>query len=135
VATSSSALQKRLAEREALLSKLDQAKVQEQMNAAMAQLGSAVGSDVPTLDEVRAKIEHRLAAAQAMTQVNGADADMKMLEVEQAQREAETAARLADLRAELSVRVLPVTPAALPEGSTSREVTERISAEAVEAQR
>jgi phage shock protein A len=115
VTTSSAALRKRLAEREALLSKLDQAKVQEQMNAAMAQLGSGVGGDVPSLDEVRTKIEHRLAAAQAMTEVGGAGIDMRMLEVEQAQREAETAARLADLRAELGVRVVPPPRAALPE--------------------
>jgi phage shock protein A len=114
VTTSSDALQKRLAEREALLSKLDQAKVQEQMNAAMAQLGSGVGGDVPSLDEVRTKIEHRLAAAQAMTEVGGAGVDMRMLEVEQAQREAETAARLAALRAELGIRVLPPQQAALP---------------------
>src|SRR5688572_7675781 len=41
-------LQKRLSERQKLLSQLDQAKMQEQMNKAMASLSEVVGQDVPT---------------------------------------------------------------------------------------
>jgi phage shock protein A len=131
VATSSAALQKKLGEREALLSRLDQAQMQEQMNAAMSQLTATVGGDVPTLDEVRTKIDRRLAAAQAMTEVSGAGVDMRMLEVEQAQRQAETDARLAGLRAELGVTVTPVErlalaaprPADLPVQPEADEVT------------
>jgi phage shock protein A len=47
VAQNSSALQKRLSERQKLLSQLDQAKMQEQMNRAMATLSQAVGQVVP----------------------------------------------------------------------------------------
>src|SRR5438105_1161072 len=52
VQQNSAILQKKLAERQKLLSQLDQAKMQEQMNRAMATLSEAVGQDVPTFDEV-----------------------------------------------------------------------------------
>jgi phage shock protein A len=113
VRTSSAALQKKLAEREALLSRLDQAQMQEQMNAAMQQLSAGVGGDVPTLDEVRAKIDRRLAAAHATTEVQGTNVDLQMLEVEEAQRQAETEARLGELRGQLGIRVTPVATPAL----------------------
>ncbi|MDQ3570934.1 MAG: PspA/IM30 family protein, partial [Actinomycetota bacterium] len=53
VAQNSSALQKKLSQRQKLLSQLDQAKMQEQMNKAMATLSETVGQDVPTLEEVQ----------------------------------------------------------------------------------
>ena len=97
------ALQKTLAERERLLSRLDQATMQEQMNAAMAQLNQTMGDDVPTLDEVRRKIDARVATAQAMSELREDTLDVSMLEVEQAQQRAETEARLIDLRAQLGL--------------------------------
>ena len=57
------ALQGKLAERQKLLSQLDQAKMQEQMNTAMSSLGEDVGEDVPGFDEIRDKIEARYAKA------------------------------------------------------------------------
>ena len=69
VAQNSTALQKKLAERQKLLSQLDQAKMQEQMNKAMASLSETVGQDVPTLDEVRDKIEARYAKAKGMAEL------------------------------------------------------------------
>src|SRR5437588_2698511 len=57
VGQNSSALQRKLAERQKLMSQLDQAKMQEQMNKAMATLSETVGQDVPTLEEVRDKVE------------------------------------------------------------------------------
>ena len=95
------ALQKALGERERLLSQIDQARMQEQMNAAMAQLRATVGDEVPTLEEVRTKVERRLAIAKATTDVSGATVDTQMLEVEEAQAEAETEARLLELREQL----------------------------------
>ncbi len=103
VSQNSAAVQKKLAEREQLLSQLDQAGMQEQMNAAMAQLHQTVGDEVPTLDEVRAKIERRLATAQATTDLTGAGVDASMLAVEQAKREAEAAARLSSLREQMGL--------------------------------
>jgi len=108
VAQNSTALQKKLAERQQLLSQLDQARMQEEMNKAMGQLSESVSDDVPTFDEVRAKIEKRLARAQAATEIGAASVDTKMLEVEQAQMSAEAQARLGSLRAELGLRAPPM---------------------------
>jgi phage shock protein A len=103
VSQNSSALQKKLAEREKLLSQLDQAKMQEQMTKAMKQLNETVGEEVPTFEQVREKIEKRLAKAQATADLSGASVDTKMLEVEQAQASAEAQARLSELRSELGL--------------------------------
>lgn len=105
------AVQKALAERERLLSQIDQARMQEQMNAAMAQMRESVGDDVPTLEEVRTKVERRLAAANAASELTGATVDTKMLEVEQAQADAETHVRLAELRSQLGLGPGSGTPA------------------------
>src|SRR6266571_3611045 len=89
VSQTSAALQKKLTERQKLLSQLDQAKMQEQMNTAMNTLSATVGEDVPTFEQVRDKIEHRLAKAQGMSDLTSTNVDTKMLEVEQAQASAE----------------------------------------------
>ena len=62
VAHNADALRRRLADREKLLSTLDQAKMQEQVNEAMQHISGTVGEQVPTLEEVQRKIEARLAA-------------------------------------------------------------------------
>ena len=63
VAQNSFALQKRLAEQDDLLSKLDRAKLQEEVNKAMEVLSDTFGDIVPTVAEVQRKIETRLARA------------------------------------------------------------------------
>jgi phage shock protein A len=103
VAQNSTALQKKLAERQKLLSQLDQAKMQEQMNKAMDQLSQTVGDEVPTFEQVRDKIDKRLAKAQATSDLAGVSVDTKMLEVEQAQASAEAQARLSEMRSELGL--------------------------------
>jgi phage shock protein A len=115
VTQNSSVLQKKLTERQELLSQLDQAKMQEQMNKAMTQLSATVGEDVPTFEQVRDKIERRLAKAQSMADLTTTNVDAKMLEVEQAQASAEAQARLSELRSELGLAT-PETekPAAAP---------------------
>ena len=77
-------LQQKLAEKQQLLSQLDQAKMQEQMNTAMASLTEEVGQDVPTLDEVQDKIEARYAKAMGTSELQDMSVESKMLEVEQA---------------------------------------------------
>jgi phage shock protein A len=96
-------LQQRLAEKQKLLSQLEQSKMQEQMNAAMAQLNETVGDDVPTLAEVRQKIEARYAKATAMSELQEASVDSKVLEIEQATAHVEAQTRLSQLRAELGL--------------------------------
>src|SRR5690606_6609307 len=69
VQQNSTLLQKKLAERQKLLGQLDQAKMQEQMNSAMASLSETVGEDVPTFNEVRDKIEARFSKAKGMAEL------------------------------------------------------------------
>ncbi len=99
----STALQKKLSERQALLGKIDQANMQEEMNNAMAQLTAAVGEDVPTLEEVRSKVETRYARAKGMSELQGSTVEGRMLEVEQAAMNVEAQGRLAEIRAQLGI--------------------------------
>jgi phage shock protein A len=113
VATSSTLLRKRLAQREALLSHLEQAELHEQLNATLRQLSTSPGGEAPTLAEVGETIDRRLAEARAMTEVIGSAVELQMLEVEQAQRDAETQAKLGALRDQPRVSVSAITPRAL----------------------
>ena len=92
-----------LAERNKLLSQLDQAKMQEQVNKAMASLSETVGEDVPTFDEVREKIEARYAKAKGMSELTESSVESRMLEVEQAAANSEAQTRLAQIRAQLGL--------------------------------
>jgi len=103
VAQNSAALQKKLSERQKLLSQLDQAKMQEQMNKAMSSLSETVGQDVPSLEEVRTKIEARYAKAKGMAELEGSSVESRMLEVEQASMNSEAQARLAEIRSKLGI--------------------------------
>jgi phage shock protein A len=103
VSQNSVAMQKKLAERQKLLSQLDQAKMQEQMNKAMASLSEAVGQDVPTLDEVRDKIEARYAKALGAADLSSSTVEASMLEIEQAQMNVEAQSRLSELRTQLGL--------------------------------
>jgi phage shock protein A len=112
VQQNASALQRKYAEREQLLSQLDQAKMKEEMNKAMTQLTATVGDEVPTFEEVRRKIETRLAKAEGMSELTGASVESRMLEVEQAGDRAEAQARLSELRTQLGLKA--PEPAQLP---------------------
>ncbi|MDP1805127.1 MAG: PspA/IM30 family protein [Acidimicrobiales bacterium] len=103
VQTNSTQLQNKLAERQQLLSQLDQAKMQEQVNKAMGALSATVGDEVPTFDEVREKIEARYAKAKGMSELQGASVEARMLEVEQAAANSEAQGRLAQIRAQLGL--------------------------------
>jgi phage shock protein A len=107
VQQNSSALQQKLAERQKLLSQLDQAKMQEQMNTAMSSLSETVGQDVPTLNEVRDKIEARYAKAKGMAELTESSVESRMLEVEQASMNVEAQARLSQIRAQLGIGAAP----------------------------
>jgi phage shock protein A len=108
----STALQKNLSERQKLMGQLDQAKMQEQLNAAMASLSESVGQDVPTFDEVRDKIEARYAKAKGMTELTEASVESRMLEVEQASMNVEAQARLSEIRAQLGLGAGTTAPEA-----------------------
>jgi phage shock protein A len=103
VAQNSRLLQEKIAEKSKLLSQLEQAKMQEEMNSAMTQLNETVGDDVPTLKEVEEKIQVRYAKAKAASELTGASVESRVLEVEQATANVEAQGRLSELRAELGL--------------------------------
>jgi phage shock protein A len=103
VQQNSNALQQKLAERQKLLSQLDQARMQEQLNTAMASLSQAVGQDVPTFDEVRTKIEAQYAKALGSAEVTGQNVEARMLEIEQASVNFEAEQRLEQMRAQMGL--------------------------------
>ena len=112
VQQNSTALQKKLAEKQKLLSQLDQAKMQEQMNKALGSLSETVGQDVPTFDEITAKIEARQAKAMAGAELEGSTVEAKMLEVEQASINVEAQARLEQIRSQMGLGAAPVAETA-----------------------
>ncbi len=103
VAQNGRLLQQKLADKNRLLSQLDQAKMQEELNKAMGQLNETVGDDVPTLNEVQQKIEARYAKAKASSELSTVTVQGSMLEIEQATNNIEAQSRLSQLRAELGL--------------------------------
>ena len=121
VGQNSRLLQQRIAEKSKLLSQLEQAKMQEEMNTAMRQLNETVGDDVPTLREVQEKIEARYARAKASAELNETSVESSVLEIEQATANVEAQGRLSELRAELGLDAAPTTaPSTAP--STAPQV-------------
>ena len=100
-------LQEKISEKSKLLSQLEQAKMQEEMNAAMSQLTETVGDDVPTLGEVTEKIEARYAKAKASAELTDTSVESRVLEIEQATANVEAQNRLSELRAELGLDSAP----------------------------
>jgi len=128
VAQNGQVLQRKLSERQKLLSQLEQAKMQEQMNRAMATLSETVGEDVPTINEVRDKIEARYAKAKGMSELQGESVEGRMLEVEHAAQNTEAQVRLAEIRAQLGLApgeaAAPASePAAQPAAQPAQEPT------------
>jgi phage shock protein A len=124
------ALQQKLAERQKLLSQLDQAKMQEQMSTAMASLNEEVGQSGPTLEEVRLKIEARYAKAKGMAELSSTSVDSRMQEIEAATANAEAKARLSAMKVEMGLAPAPTpeqlqaaaTPTAIPAGAPEDDV-------------
>jgi len=118
-------LQQRLSERQKLLSQLDQAKMQEQMNAALESVSSTVGQDVPSLDQVRDKIEGRYARARGMSELQSDSVEGRMLEVEQAAMNTTAQARLSEIKSRLGITTgTEDTPAPLPASGTEAPAAE-----------
>jgi len=125
------ALQKKLSERQRLLSQLDQAKMQEQVNKVMSQLSESVGQDVPTLDQVRNKIEARYARALGTAEIADQSVEMKMLEMEKATMDAEAQIRLGELRSQLGLSADVYAPPGQIESGAGNEPKIDITDEAV----
>ncbi|MCU1369584.1 MAG: Phage shock protein suppresses sigma54-dependent transcription [Ilumatobacteraceae bacterium] len=121
VTTNGQVLQQKLAEKQKLLSQLEQAKMQEQMNKAMASLSETVGQEVPTLNEVRDKIEQRYAKAKGMSELQETSVETRMVEIEAAAQNFEAQARLDEIRSQMGITTgAPAVEApAAPETATA----------------
>jgi phage shock protein A len=121
VSQNSMVMQRKLSERQKLMGQIDQTKMQEQMNRAMASLNETVGQDVPTFDEVREKVEARYSRALGASELAGESVENRMLEVEQAAMNTEATARLDAIRAQLGIASGPSASPGTPspaEGSS-----------------
>jgi phage shock protein A len=105
VQQNANALQQKLADRQKLLSQLDQARMQEQLNSAMTSLSQTVGQDVPTFDDVRAKIEAQYARALGTAELSGQTVEARMLEIEQTSVNMEAQQRLDAMRSQMGLPV------------------------------
>ena len=108
-------LQQKLAERTQLLSQLEQAKMQEQVSASLNQMSElAAPGNVPSLAEVREKIERRYATALGQAELAQNSVEGRMLEVQKSTLDMAGAARLDQIRLSMGGNQLasaPPTPA------------------------
>jgi len=103
VETNATIVQKKLAERTRLLSQLEQAKMQEQVSKSLQQMSDlAVPGNVPSLDEVRDKIEQRYARALGQAELASTSVESRMLDVERSTMDAAGQQRLEQIRASIT---------------------------------
>ncbi|MGH1492486.1 MAG: PspA/IM30 family protein, partial [Acidimicrobiales bacterium] len=79
--------------------------MQEQLNKATASLSEQVGQDVPSFEEVRARVEERYAKAKGAAELQESSIEGRMLEVEQASLNVEAQSRLSEIRTQLGLDV------------------------------
>jgi phage shock protein A len=120
-------LQQKLQERTKLLSQLEQAKMQEQVSKSLNQMSElAAPTNVPSLEEVRDKIEKRYATALGSADLARNSVQGRMLEVQQSTVNMAGANRLEQIRASLSGG--PVAPQ-ITSGNTTKSNASSIQAE------
>jgi len=96
-------LRQKLAERTQLLSQLEQAKMQEKVASSLQQMSELTApGDVPTLGEVREKIERRYATALGQAELANSSVEGRMIEVQKSTLDMAGSARLEQLRASMS---------------------------------
>jgi phage shock protein A len=107
-------LQQRLAERTRLLSQLEQAKMQESVARSLESMGTlqAPGT-VPTLEDVRDKIEQRYATALGRADLASSSVESRRLEVQKATLDLAGSSRLDEIRRSMAAPVesAPAAPA------------------------
>jgi phage shock protein A len=122
VQQNANALQAKLAERQKLLSQLDQAKMQQQLNTAMASISQTVDQDVPSFDDVRARIEAQYAKALGVSELSGQNMEARMLDIEQSSVNIEAQLRLESMRAQMG---LPAGSQAGPQAGLAAPPTQQ----------
>jgi phage shock protein A len=105
-------LQQKLAERTKLMSQLEQAKMQETVARSLESMSSlAAPGNVPSLDEVREKIERRYATAMGRAELASNSVEGRMLEVQKSTLDMAGASRLDQIRASMAGEQLAAAPA------------------------
>jgi phage shock protein A len=95
-------LRRSMAERAKLMTQLESAKMQEQMNKALTSMSElAPQGDIPSLTEVRDKIEARYATALGQNELASGGVEARMLEVRKATIDTAAASRLEAIRASM----------------------------------
>lgn len=96
-------LQQKLAERTKLLSQLEQAKMQEQVSKSLNQMSElAAPGNVPSLEEVRDKIEKRYTTALGSAELAQNSVQGRMMEVQASTTEMAGQSRLEQIRASMA---------------------------------
>lgn len=103
VRTNAMNLQELSAKRMQMLGSLQQAKMQESVNAAVEAMSSGVTDEMPSLDQVEHKIEQRKAEAMARAELREATPEGAEAELRRAINYTEAEAKLDELRAELGL--------------------------------
>ncbi|MEV4478658.1 PspA/IM30 family protein [Micromonospora coxensis] len=103
VENNSMILQQKLAERTKLLSQLEQAKMQESVARSLESMSAiTAGGNVPTLDEVRDRIERRYATAMGRAELAGNSVEGRMLEIQKSTLDAAGSSRLEQIRSSMA---------------------------------
>jgi phage shock protein A len=102
VKTNEMRLEQQLAERTKLLTQLEQARMQETVSKSLQQMSElAAPSNVPTLGEIRDKIEQRYSVALGQAELAQDSVAGRKLEVQRATVDVKGSARLQEIRAAL----------------------------------
>jgi phage shock protein A len=97
-------LRNQLAERTRLLNELEAAKLAERMNEAIAQVSAfSVGGELPSLPDVRDRIDERMARATGRAEIAAGSVDARMLDVERSVIDREGEERLAEIRSAMGL--------------------------------
>lgn len=116
-------LRQKLAERTQLLSQLEQAKMQEQVASSLQQMSELTApGDVPSLGEVREKIERRYATALGQAELASNSVEGRMIEIQKSTLDMAGSARLDQIRASMSGSQL-AGPPSHPAVETGRDTT------------
>lgn len=103
VQTNAMNLQELSAKRMEMLGTLQQAKMQESVNAAVEAMSTGVTDEMPSLDQVEQKIEQRKAEAMARAELREATPEGAEAELRRAINTTEAEVKLDELRAELGL--------------------------------
>jgi len=134
-------LQQKLAERTKLLTQLEQAKMQETVSKSLQQMSElAAPSNVPSLTEVRDKIEKRYAIALGQAELAQDSVAARTMEIQRATVNLQGASRLEEIRASLEAETQAVTgsaasaidaPAGAPDAAPVVDTTKKAEPEQV----